>query len=75
LNETIQETFSISSEEEFIAHITLMRIKKIQDQELLEQKVKMYDEKTIGMLHPKIQLIQSYLGSGPAKYECIQELA
>lgn len=74
LNEILQEAFSTSPQEEFIPHITLMRIKKIQNEALLEQKIKMYDKKTVGMLHPKIQLIQSHLGSGPAKYECIQEL-
>jgi len=74
LYQTLQESFPTPVQEEFIPHITLMRIKKIQDQALLEQKIKMYDEKTVGILHPKIQLIQSYLGSGAAKYECIQEL-
>jgi len=75
LHEKIQETFLISSQEEFIPHITLIRIKNIQDQVLLEQKLKMYHKNTIGILHPNIQLIQSHLGSGAAKYECIIELA
>ncbi len=69
----IQESFALPSQQEFTPHITLMRIKKIQDKPLLERRLQEYQEKSLGRLYPNIQLIQSRLSDKAAKYECVKE--
>lgn len=60
-------------EQEFIPHVTLMRIKKINHPTLFKEKITSYEEKTIGVLHPKIQLIKSRITSAGAEYTLLKE--
>ena len=73
LHTQIQEAFSIQDEQEFIPHVTLMRIKKTPHPALLEKRVELYDERVIGTLQAKIQLIQSHLTPEGSKYTLIKE--
>ncbi len=72
LHTQIQEAFELPVDE-FIPHITLMRIKKALHPELLEKRLRLYDNKHIGTLHPKIQLIQSQLTPQGAQYTLLKE--
>lgn len=73
LHTQIQEAFMLPQEQEFIAHVTLMRIKKIRHHDLFERRLQSYNEKIIGTLHPKIQLIQSQITPTGAKYTLLKE--
>ena len=68
----IQKAFILPDEQAFIPHITLMRIKKIPDKIVLDEKIKKYEDKPIGKLHPKIELIQSVLTPQGAKYTTLK---
>ncbi len=68
----IQETFGLYDEQEFIPHITLMRIKRILDKKLLDEKIKQYEERPVGILHPNIELIQSTLTPKGAQYTLLK---
>jgi 2'-5' RNA ligase len=73
LHNQIREALTLPSEQEFIPHVTLMRMKKINHPTLFEQKMRTYDDKVIGTVHPKIQLIQSHVTSTGAKYTLLKE--
>jgi 2'-5' RNA ligase len=73
LHKELEKTFDLSCTQEFIPHITLMRIKKINHLELLEKRLRLYDDKVIGILQSKIQLIQSHLTPQGAKYTLLEE--
>jgi 2'-5' RNA ligase len=61
-------------EQEFIPHVTLMRIKKISNRTLLDERIREYKEKPVGLLHPKIELIQSNLTPQGAQYSVVKTL-
>lgn len=73
LHTQIQKALMLPPEPEFIPHVTLMRIKRVLDPTLFEQKLKSYDTEIIGTVHPKIQLIQSILTPTGAEYTLIKE--
>ena len=68
----ITKELALPTKNIFIPHITLMRIKKIRNRELLGQKLRLYDNRSIGSLIPVIDLMQSHLYSDGARYELIQ---
>jgi RNA 2',3'-cyclic 3'-phosphodiesterase len=73
LHTQIREALMLPSEQEFIPHVTLMRIKKINHPTRFEQKLKTYDKKIIGTLQPRIQLIQSQITATGAQYTLLKE--
>ncbi len=73
LHEQIIKLFDLPQKQEFIPHITLMRIKRVPHKELLEKRLRLYDDKPIGILQPSIQLIHSELTPKGAKYTVIKE--
>lgn len=72
LHTQIQEALQLPVEE-FIPHITLMRIKKVPHKDLLETRVHLYDDNTIGILQSNLQLIQSHLTPQGARYTLLKE--
>lgn len=72
LHRQIQESLELAVEE-FIPHITLLRIKKVNHEELLEKRRRLYDDKIIGIVEPTIQLIQSHLTPQGAQYTLLKE--
>ena len=54
----------------FKPHITLCRIKKINDYKQYKEKLKSYREKMLGVIKPEIALYQSTLTSEGAHYQC-----
>lgn len=72
LHKEIQEAFCLKNDE-FIPHITLMRIKKIKSLSLFEKKLQLYNEKIIGNIQPNIELIQSTLTSKGSVYKCLSK--
>jgi 2'-5' RNA ligase len=75
LHNQIREALTLPSEQEFIPHVTLMRMKKINHPTLFEQKMRTYDDKVIGTVHPKIQLIQSHVTSTGTQYTVLKEFS
>jgi 2'-5' RNA ligase len=73
LHTQIRAALMLPSGQEFIPHVTLMRIKKINHPTLFEQKLRTYDKKIIGTIHPKVQLIQSHVTSTGAQYTLLKE--
>ncbi len=74
LHDQIREALMLPAEQEFIPHVTLMRMKKINHPTLFKQKISSYEGKAIGMLHPRIQLIQSRITSTGAHYTLLKEI-
>jgi len=72
IHSQIKKILPMPLEQEFIPHITLMRIKKIIDRTRLDEKIKAYEEEVIGLLHPKIELIQSTLTPQGAQYTLVK---
>ena len=54
----------------FKPHITLCRIKKINDYRAYKEKLKSYREKVLGVIQPEIALYQSTLTPEGAYYQC-----
>ena len=73
LHTQIREALMLPCEQKFIPHVTLMRIKKINHPTLFEQKLRTYDKKIIGKVHPRIQLIQSQITATGAQYTVLKE--
>lgn len=73
LHAQIQEALMLPAEEKFIPHVTLMRIKKVFDQELFEERLRSYETKTVGIIQDKIQLIQSIITPTGAEYTLVKE--
>ena len=72
LHAQVEEALDLPHQE-FIPHISLMRIKKIHHEDLLHKRIHLYDQKVIGTLHPTIQLIESKLTPEGAIYTLIKE--
>jgi len=75
LHAQIREALMFPAEQEFIPHVTLMRIKKINHPTLFEQRLRTYDKKIIGTVHPRIQLIQSHITATGAQYTLLKEFS
>lgn len=56
-----------------VPHVTLMRVKKIDDNYLFFERLKTAPSEAIGVLQSKLVLYQSILHSDGARYEAIQE--
>jgi len=54
----------------FKPHMTLCRIKAIHDYKAYKEKLKVYREKELGLILPKIHLYESTLTSKGAEYTC-----
>ena len=73
LHSQLREALILPREGEFLPHVTLMRIKKVLNQGLLEEKLQSYETNSIGVLHDKIQLLQSIATASGAEYTLIKE--
>lgn len=73
LNAQLRDALLLPCEEEFIPHVTLMRVKKVLNQTILEQRLRAYDTKVIGTLLPKIQLMQSLITPTGSQYTLLKE--
>jgi len=58
----------------FIPHVTLMRVKKINDTKKFQQLMLTYKGKYLGNVDTSFQLMQSHLHPDGAKYECISTI-
>ncbi|ADN09285.1 RNA 2',3'-cyclic phosphodiesterase [Sulfurimonas autotrophica] len=58
----------------FIPHVTLMRVKKINDTKKFQHVMLTYREKYLGSVDTSFQLMQSHLHPDGAKYECISKI-
>jgi len=72
LHREVEKALMLSSAQEFTPHVTLMRIKKIHHRTLFEKRLRLYNEKLLGKVEPKIELIQSTLTPEGAKYTSIK---
>ncbi|MEA3419603.1 MAG: RNA 2',3'-cyclic phosphodiesterase [Campylobacterota bacterium] len=59
----------------FKPHITLCRIKKINEYKSYKEKLKSYREKVLGIIKPEIALYQSTLTPGGPHYQCKWKIA
>ncbi len=74
LHSYLRDIFSLGSEKIFIPHVTLMRIKKVKDQEAFKYMLKEYKHKKIGRVEKNFELMQSYIEHpGGSKYESIRK--
>ena len=73
LHDYIREALMLPLEQEFIPHVTLMRMKKVKHPTLFKQTLSSYEGKAIGVLHPKIQLIKSRITTTGAQYTLVKE--
>ncbi len=73
LHESLCAPFSLKSAAPFIPHVTLMRIKKIDDPKAFKELLNKYKNKNIGNIETTLQLMQSCRSPGGAKYKCIKK--
>ena len=59
----------------FKPHITLCRIKAIHDYKAYKEKLKIYREKTLGIVLPEISLYESTFTSTGVNYQCTWKIA
>ena len=71
----ITKALNIIDTQEFIPHITLMRIKTINDISLLKNTIQTYKTETIGELDPTLQLLQSHLNPDGASYTLLHDFS
>jgi len=70
----ISDIFSLSNVQIFIPHVTLIRIKKIEDEKAFIQMLNNYKGKHLGKIESRLELIQSHIiHPGGAKYESIRK--
>lgn len=72
LYERLQKLLELE-DTELTPHATLMRVKKITDNDLFFKRLETSQSRTIGILEPKVALYQSTLHSDGARYEVLQE--
>ncbi|MGB5965697.1 MAG: RNA 2',3'-cyclic phosphodiesterase [Sulfurimonadaceae bacterium] len=69
---TLNTLFDLPVTREFIPHMTLMRIKKIVDEDTFYDQLDIYKDREIGSLGSSLELMQSELHSDGAKYSLIK---
>ena len=72
LQASINNSLSLPNSKLFIPHVTLIRIKEINNKKAFKQMLKNYKNKTIGNLNTTLELINSHLYSDGAKYELLK---
>lgn len=72
LYEKVQKAFGLSDEQAFIPHVTLMRIKKVPHDELLQKRLLQYEEKVLGKVHGEILLMQSHQKPEGVRYSVLK---
>lgn len=74
LQSSICRLYSLPTTKPFIVHVTLMRIKEIQDKDTFSKLLEEYKDKTLGIVNPRFELMQSRIQHpGGAKYESIRK--
>ena len=74
LQSSISGVFSLDESEPFVAHVTLMRVKKIEDKQAFTEMLESYESKSIGLVEPRFELMQSHIvHPGGARYESIRK--
>jgi 2'-5' RNA ligase len=74
IQSSISTIFSLANSKPFIGHVTLMRIKKIEDKEAFKQTLNSYENKIIGRVESRFELMQSHIEHpGGARYESIRK--
>ena len=71
LHDDICKRLDFEDDRPFIPHITLARIKKIKDQDRFIKQIRRFEHKSLGLLIPKIELINSTLTPQGPIYERI----
>ncbi len=72
LHEKIQDAFGLCDTQEFTPHVTLMRIKNVPHDELLQKRLLQYEKNVVGKVHGEIFLMQSHLNPEGARYSVIK---
>ena len=72
LQDSISSSLSLQNTNIFIPHVTLIRIKEINNKKAFKQKLKNYKNQTIGRVNTTLELINSRLYSDGAKYELVK---
>ena len=72
LQSSICNSFSLPAAKLFIPHITLIRVKEIQNKKAFKEKIKDYKNRRVGILDTRLELINSHLGQNGARYETIK---
>ena len=65
--------FDLPARKEFIPHMTLMRIKKIVDEDAFYDQLDLYRNREIGSLGSSLELMQSELHPDGARYSLIKK--
>jgi 2'-5' RNA ligase len=60
--------FSLDHSKAFVPHVTLMRIKKVNDKQALKEMLKRYKNKKIGVMKTSVELMQSHFYPDGVKY-------
>ncbi len=74
LYKTLNALFELPVRHDFVAHVTLMRVKEVLDAEGFERCLEGYKEKPIGTLGNTPELMQSELYSEGARYSLLKRI-
>lgn len=73
LHTSICDLFSLEQTKSFIPHVTLMRMKKINDKQAFNEVLKSYANIEIGTTETTIELMQSHFSPDGVKYLTIKQ--
>ncbi|WP_345991720.1 hypothetical protein [Sulfurimonas sp. HSL-1716] len=69
---SLNDAFSLGGTKQFTAHVTLMRVKSVENKAAFEKMLRSYDKKELGRVDNVFELIQSHRHPNGANYECIK---
>lgn len=74
MHSSVSTAFSLQDGKPFIPHVTLMRIKKIEDKTAFKEMLERYKDKTVGRVEARFELMQSrIMHPGGAEYKSIRK--
>ena len=72
LQASICSSFSLLNHQPFTTHVTLARVKDIYDKKVFKDMLNSYENKTLGKLNARFELMHSHLEPQGAKYKSIK---
>jgi 2'-5' RNA ligase len=73
LHSSVCALFSLEDSKAFVPHVTLMRMKKVNDKQALKEVLKRYKNKKIGVTQTSVELMQSHFCPDGVKYITIKK--
>ncbi|MBE0514530.1 2'-5' RNA ligase family protein [Sulfurimonas sp.] len=73
LHSSLYTQFSLKETTHFVPHVTLMRMKKINDKQAFKETLERYKNRKIGSTETTVELLQSHFYPDGVKYETVKK--